>query len=278
MSNLEGAMGLMIQTFHKYSGKEGDKYTLSKAELKDLLTNELGNYLGNPQDKDAVDKVMKDLDANRDGQVDFTEFIILVGALTVACNEFFKEYQKQKHCSLPAPNPALSCQARLVEVQLSPVPSEDVERSTTEAGPARWALPDEYKDSGGLATLLAQRSHSGLSHPRARLCLSSHSANMPSDLERTMETLITVFHRYADKDGDSNTLSKRELKELMEKELSSFLKSQKDPGAIDKIMRDLDQNGDGQVSFEEFVSLVVGLSIACEQCYQLHIKKQQGKK
>ncbi|MBN3317659.1 S10AA protein, partial [Atractosteus spatula] len=101
---------------------------------------------------------------------------------------------------------------------------------------------------------------------------------MPSDLERTMETLITVFHRYADKDGDSSTLSKRELKELMEKELSSFLKSQKDPGAIDKIMRDLDQNGDGQVSFEEFVSLVVGLSIACEQCYQLHMKKQQGKK
>uniref|UniRef100_W5MJT4 Protein S100 n=1 Tax=Lepisosteus oculatus TaxID=7918 RepID=W5MJT4_LEPOC len=113
----------------------------------------------------------------------------------------------------------------------------------------------------------------------ASLCVcESHSANMPSDLERTMETLITVFHRYADKDGDSNTLSKRELKELMEKELSSFLKSQKDPGAIDKIMRDLDQNGDGQVSFEEFVSLVVGLSIACEQCYQLHIKKQQGKK
>lgn len=39
-------MQLMIQTFHKYSGNEGDKYTLSRAELKELLTTELGNYLG----------------------------------------------------------------------------------------------------------------------------------------------------------------------------------------------------------------------------------------
>lgn len=49
--------------------------------------------------------------------------------------------------------------------------------------------------------------------------------------------------------------------------------SQKDPAAVDKIMKDLDANGDGQVDFEEFVSLVVGLSIACEQCYQMHLKK-----
>lgn len=39
-------MQLMIQTFHKYSGNEGDKYTLSRAELKEMLTTELGNYLG----------------------------------------------------------------------------------------------------------------------------------------------------------------------------------------------------------------------------------------
>lgn len=34
---------------------------------------------------------MNDLDANNDGEVDFTEFIILMGALTVACNDFFLE-------------------------------------------------------------------------------------------------------------------------------------------------------------------------------------------
>lgn len=175
-----------------------------------------------------------------------------------------------------------------------------------------------------------------------------------------METLITVFHRYAGKEGNSTTLSRRELRQLMEAELANFLKvpqttslpllslfcsliialnsdslsksctlisgsdilhtlspcktislsfffllstltlpqfflpiivvplhfayiksfclslqAQKDPATVDKIMKDLDTNGDGEVSFEEFVSLVVGLSIACEQCYQMHLK---GKK
>ncbi|XP_028832186.1 protein S100-A1-like [Denticeps clupeoides] len=92
---------------------------------------------------------------------------------------------------------------------------------------------------------------------------------MPSELERAMESFIQVFHRYSSTEGSSGTLSRRELKTLMETELSTFLKSQKDPGAVDRMMRDLDTNGDGEVNFEEFVALVVGLSVACEQCYQL---------
>ncbi|XP_051577152.1 protein S100-A1-like [Myxocyprinus asiaticus] len=101
---------------------------------------------------------------------------------------------------------------------------------------------------------------------------------MPSDLERAMETMIVVFHRYAGREGISTTLSRRELKQLMETELSSFLKSQKDAAAVDKIMKDLDANGDGEVNFEEFVSLVVGLSIACEQIYQIKQKQTLGQK
>ncbi|KAI1901514.1 hypothetical protein AGOR_G00035210 [Albula goreensis] len=99
---------------------------------------------------------------------------------------------------------------------------------------------------------------------------------MPSELEHAMESLITVFHRYASMEGNSNSLSRRELKDLMENELSGFLKAQKDTVAVDRIMTDLDANGDGEVNFEEFVSLVVGLTVACEQYYQLHLK-QQGK-
>ncbi|XP_034456280.1 S100 calcium binding protein S isoform X1 [Hippoglossus hippoglossus] len=92
-SNLESAMQMLIKTFHKYSGKEGDKYTLSRGELKELLVEELGSYLGSSKDNEGVEKVMNDLDANNDGEVDFTEFIILMGALTVACNDFFLEYK-----------------------------------------------------------------------------------------------------------------------------------------------------------------------------------------
>lgn len=39
-----------------------------------------------------------------------------------------------------------------------------------------------------------------------------------------MESMITVFHKYAAKEGNGNTLSRRELRDLMENELSGFLK------------------------------------------------------
>ncbi|KAM4690326.1 protein S100-A1 [Rhinophrynus dorsalis] len=88
-SQLEGAMQTLISVFHNYSAREGDKYKLSRRELKDLLQNELGEYLETQKDATSVDKIMKELDENGDGEVDFQEFVILVASLTVACNNFF---------------------------------------------------------------------------------------------------------------------------------------------------------------------------------------------
>lgn len=51
------------------------------------------------KDPMVVDKIMKDLDENQDGQVDFQEFVVLVAALTVACNEFFVDLDKNKAVS-----------------------------------------------------------------------------------------------------------------------------------------------------------------------------------
>lgn len=44
-SKLEGAMDALITVFHNYSGSEGDKYKLSKGELKELLNSELTDFL-----------------------------------------------------------------------------------------------------------------------------------------------------------------------------------------------------------------------------------------
>ncbi len=48
------------------------------------------------KDPMVVDKIMTELDENQDGQVDFQEFVLLVVALTVACNEFFVDESKCK--------------------------------------------------------------------------------------------------------------------------------------------------------------------------------------
>ncbi|KAJ8354819.1 hypothetical protein SKAU_G00223860 [Synaphobranchus kaupii] len=141
-----------------------------------------------------------------------------------------------------------------------------------------WAAP-AYKFSVKALLWFCSAHHSP--SPNTYCCLQlckSQSLSMPSDLERAMESLITVFHRYAGKEGSSVTLNRGELKTLMETELPGFLKSQKDPAAVDNIMKSLDDNRDGEVDFQEFVSLVVGLSIACETCYQMHLKKLPAKK
>ncbi|KAJ0000443.1 hypothetical protein NQD34_012285 [Periophthalmus magnuspinnatus] len=95
-------------------------------------------------------------------------------------------------------------------------------------------------------------------------------------LEKCMESLIEVFHCYANDDKDGSSLSKKEFKKLVETELPNFLKAQKNPNLVNDMMKDLDQNKDQKVDFEEFLALVNGISMACECCYKLHAQK--GKK
>ncbi|XP_047587727.1 protein S100-Z [Lutra lutra] len=95
-TQLEVAMNIMITTFHQYSFKKGDRFKLSKGELKRLLQRELTQFLSCQKDPQLVDKIMQDLDANKDNEVDFNEFVVLVAALTVACNDYFVGQLKKK--------------------------------------------------------------------------------------------------------------------------------------------------------------------------------------
>ncbi|XP_066241060.1 protein S100-P [Saccopteryx leptura] len=91
MSELEIAMGMIIDVFARYAGTDGSKNSLSKGELKVLMEKELPGFLQSGKDKDTVDKLLKDLDANGDATVDFNEFIVFVAALTSACHKYFEQ-------------------------------------------------------------------------------------------------------------------------------------------------------------------------------------------
>ncbi|KAG7499409.1 S100-Z [Solea senegalensis] len=94
-SQLEGAMDALISVFYNYSGNEGDAMKLNKGELKELLNSELNDFLTCQKDPRMVEKIMNDLDSNKDNEVDFNEFVVLVAALTVACNDFLQEKKKK---------------------------------------------------------------------------------------------------------------------------------------------------------------------------------------
>ncbi|TKS82097.1 Ictacalcin [Collichthys lucidus] len=83
MSDLTKALAMLQATFDKYAGKDGDSNTLSKAELADLLHKELP--FGESIDKAKVDNFFSMLDNDKDGVVDFTEYVTFVTALGVMC-------------------------------------------------------------------------------------------------------------------------------------------------------------------------------------------------
>ncbi|KAM5256443.1 protein S100-A11 [Ctenodactylus gundi] len=89
----------------------------------------------------------------------------------------------------------------------------------------------------------------------------------PTETERCIESLIAVFQKYAGKDGNASTLSKREFLTFMNTELAAFTKNQRDPGVIDRMMKKLDLNSDGQLDFQEFLNLIGGLATACHDSF-----------
>uniref|UniRef100_A0A8D0G945 Protein S100-A4 n=1 Tax=Sphenodon punctatus TaxID=8508 RepID=A0A8D0G945_SPHPU len=90
-SRLEEALGVMVGTFQKYSGKEGDRYKLSKAEMRELLLNELPTFVRGRIHEAGFQKLMEKLDANRDEELDFQEYAVFLMLTAMLCHEYFLE-------------------------------------------------------------------------------------------------------------------------------------------------------------------------------------------
>uniref|UniRef100_H0WH38 Protein S100 n=1 Tax=Otolemur garnettii TaxID=30611 RepID=H0WH38_OTOGA len=80
MSKLEEHLEGIVNIFHQHSVKTGNYDTLSKGEMKQLLLMELPNTIKVISDRGGIDKVFESLDANRDHQIDFVEFVTLLAS------------------------------------------------------------------------------------------------------------------------------------------------------------------------------------------------------
>ncbi|XP_062888342.1 protein S100-G-like [Mobula hypostoma] len=93
-------------------------------------------------------------------------------------------------------------------------------------------------------------------------------------LEMCITTLLGIFEKYAGKDGDPNTLSNHEVKDLLKAELPGLLKDQSGKEGVDKIMKNLDSDGDGLMNFQEFAVLVISISVCCHNSLKELSKKK----
>ncbi|NXA73870.1 M126 protein, partial [Thryothorus ludovicianus] len=97
LSELEKAMDVIIDVFHQYSRREGDRDTLTKKELKLMIEKQLANYLKHVKSKATIDQIMKDLDVNKDAQINFGEMMLLVTRVTCATHEHLHEVEDHQH-------------------------------------------------------------------------------------------------------------------------------------------------------------------------------------
>ncbi|XP_032375459.1 ictacalcin [Etheostoma spectabile] len=80
-----------------------------------------------------------------------------------------------------------------------------------------------------------------------------------SQLMKAMDLLRAIFDKYAGKEGAKDTLTKKELAELLRAELGA--QEPQGKAEVEKFFGMLDNDGDGVVSFEEYVSFVAALTV-----------------
>uniref|UniRef100_A0A3Q3QCK4 S100/CaBP-9k-type calcium binding subdomain domain-containing protein n=2 Tax=Monopterus albus TaxID=43700 RepID=A0A3Q3QCK4_MONAL len=89
-----------------------------------------------------------------------------------------------------------------------------------------------------------------------------------TDLESSMATIIAVFRKYSEREGDKHKLKKNELKDLFQDELPDLMAHVKDQGALDSLMESLDTDGDAECDFQEFMTFVSMVTICCHEFFE----------
>ncbi|XP_029358917.1 protein S100-B-like [Echeneis naucrates] len=85
-----------------------------------------------------------------------------------------------------------------------------------------------------------------------------------SELEKSMVTIIQVFHKYTD---HKCKLRKADLKSLIDNEMSHFIMKIHDSDTLDELFADLDQNRDLEIDFKEFITLIAMVTSACHEFF-----------
>ncbi|XP_037227160.1 trichohyalin-like [Falco rusticolus] len=79
----------------------------------------------------------------------------------------------------------------------------------------------------------------------------------------SISTIISIFHQHTKEDGDHSKLSRRQMKEFIQREFADVIAKPHDPQTIDKILQFLEWDGDGEIDFNEFLLLVFRVAKAC---------------
>uniref|UniRef100_A0A8C7XQB4 S100 calcium binding protein, beta (neural) n=1 Tax=Oryzias sinensis TaxID=183150 RepID=A0A8C7XQB4_9TELE len=89
-----------------------------------------------------------------------------------------------------------------------------------------------------------------------------------TDLETSMATIIAVFQKYSEREGDKHKLKKSELRDLLHDELPELIAHVKDQATLDSLMESLDTDGDAECNFQEFMTFVSLVTVCCHEFFE----------
>ncbi|XP_070806910.1 protein S100-A9-like [Pituophis catenifer annectens] len=84
-----------------------------------------------------------------------------------------------------------------------------------------------------------------------------------TQMEKCCECIIDIFHKYSIQKEHYDMLSKAEFAKMLKEQFPNFIQGSKKPEDIDSLFKELDQNKDGQLSFEETMAFIGKFLIAC---------------
>ncbi|XP_008853782.1 protein S100-A8 [Nannospalax galili] len=84
---------------------------------------------------------------------------------------------------------------------------------------------------------------------------------MLTDLEKSLNAIVDVFHKYSLVKGNHHALYRDDLKKLISNECPQYIQK-KD---AETWFKELDFNEDGAVNFEEFLVLVIKVGVAAHR-------------
>ncbi|KAM7138444.1 protein S100-A7-like [Macrochelys suwanniensis] len=106
---------------------------------------------------------------------------------------------------------------------------------------------------------------------------------MTSKLEKALDDVIEVYHKYSEKKPDSDDfLQKHEFKQLVKQHAKSFLKCTLPRGKtedeyIEDLFKKADKNRNGFLHFEEFCSVLASLAIHAHNSSHVPCDPASGK-
>ncbi|XP_056384259.1 sentan [Hyla sarda] len=92
-TELEKAIATAVLVYNSYADNDGK---ISKAEVKDLLLTQFKNFTQGQETKPKYKELVKDLEEDSKGQMDFEDVMILLLSVTLM-SDLFIEIRQTKH-------------------------------------------------------------------------------------------------------------------------------------------------------------------------------------